>query len=116
MPLFIREYAHLFRRRLEKYRPQCWLINTGWWGGPYGVGKRIDLNITRQIINNCINNFYNDNAFIKSEVLDLIFPQYLDKNRKINLNPIKKWEDKEKYKLAAHNLNQLFKKNFLRFV
>ena len=115
MPLFIKEYAHLFRKRLEKYHAQCWLINTGWWGGPYGVGKRIDLSITRLILDNCINNFYNDNNFVKSEILDLKFPQYLNKDKKINLNPLEKWEDKKKYKIAANNLNQLFKKNFLKF-
>ena len=68
---------------------QCWLINTGWCGGPYGVGKRIDLYTTRSISNNCINNSFDEETFKKSKILDLTFPEYLDMDKKINLNPKK---------------------------
>ena len=113
MPRFIKDYANLFKKKIKEYNAQCWLINTGWWGGPYGIGKRIDLSITRQILNHCINNSFDNNSFTKSEVLDLILPQYLDKEKKINLDPLKKWEDKKKYHIAANKLNELFNKNFI---
>ena len=54
MPLFINNYSDLLRKLLQKNNSQSWLINTGWWGGGYGIGKRIDLSITRSILNKCI--------------------------------------------------------------
>lgn len=111
MPRFIRDYADLFKERLEEFNSQCWLINTGWWGGPYGVGNRIDLHITRRILHHCINDSFDDKSFAKSEVLDLVFPKYISSNKKINLDPSDKWHDKEEYMSAAKKLNQLFNNN-----
>ena len=108
MPRFIHEYANLFRARIEEFNTQCWLINTGWWGGPYGIGKRIDLDITRRILNSCINNSFDNNSFTKSYVLDLLFPIYLDEEQNINLDPLEKWKDKDEYRIAANKLSQLF--------
>ena len=115
MPRFISDYADLLRRRLKKYNSKCWLINTGWWGGAYGVGKRIDLSITRAILNNCIKNSFDTNKFIQSEFFDLQFPEFLEENKQISLNPIDKWKDKVKYEKTARNLNNLFKKNYSKF-
>ena len=111
MPRFIKDYAKAFRERLEKLNSQCWLINTGWWGGPYGVGKRIDLHITRQILHHCINDSFDDKSFAKSKVLDLVFPKYIKDNKEINLDPLDKWDNKEAYRITAKKLNQLFDKN-----
>ena len=111
MPRFIKDYANLFRQRLEEFDSQCWLINTGWWGGPYGVGKRIDLNITRQILHHCINDSFDKNSFAMSEVLDLSFPKYINNNKEINLDPLDKWQNIEEYKSVAKKLNRLFKDN-----
>ena len=111
MPRFIKDYAKLFRKRLEKFNSNCWLINTGWWGGVYGVGSRIDLHITRQILHHCINNSFDDKSFGTSEVLDLTFPKYIYDNKVIKLDPLEKWQNKEEYKSTVRKLNQLFKSN-----
>ena len=111
MPRFIQDYAKLFRERIEEFNSQCWLINSGWWGGPYGVGKRIDLRITRQILNHCINNAFDEKSFVTSEVLNLVFPKYIKIDQKINLNPLDKWHDIKEYKFAAKKLNKLFDNN-----
>ena len=83
----------------------------GLGGGPYGVGNRIDLHITRRILHHCINDSFDDKSFAISEVLDLVFPKYISSNKKINLDPSDKWHDKEKYMSAAKKLNQLFNNN-----
>ena len=115
MPRFIKDYADLFQRRLKEYKSQCWLINTGWWGGPYGIGKRIDLSITRKILNNCRKNLFDPNKFIQSKYFDLQFPEFLEGEQKLFLDPINKWKNKEEYKETANNLNNLFIKNYSKF-
>ena len=112
MPRFINDYADLLHKRLQEFNSQCWLINTGWWGGGYGVGKRIDLNITRQILNKCISNSFDSKNFKKSDFFDLKFPCFLEDEKITSLNPVDKWMDKEMYKEVANNLNKLFKENF----
>ena len=111
MPRRVVDYADLFRKQLETFNSQCWLINTGWWGGPYGIGKRIDLSTTRSILNNCINNSFDEKTFKKSEILDLTFPEYLDMDKKINLNPKNNWSNEDEYIKNAKKLNQLFFEN-----
>ena len=115
MPRFINDYADLLRNRLQEHNPKCWLINTGWWGGAYGIGKRIDLSITRTILNKCIKNSFDANQFIQNEYFDLKLPKFLDEEMKISLNPIDKWKDKIEYKKAAISLNDLFIKNYSNF-
>ena len=115
MPRFIKDYADLFQKRLQENNSQCWLINTGWWGGGYGIGKRIDLSITRSILNNCIKNSFDSSKFIQSEYFDLQFPDFLEKEMKTSLNPVNKWKDKSSYEDVARNLNYLFKKNYSKF-
>jgi len=115
MPLFIHNYSDLLRKRLQEHDSQCWLINTGWWGGGYGIGKRIDLSITRSILTNCIKNNFDPSKFIQSKYFDLKFPNFLEKDMQISLNPIDKWSDKSKYEEASINLSNLFKENYSKF-
>lgn len=112
MPRLINDYANLFKKLIQKHQSKCWLINTGWWGGPYGQGKRIDLTITRQILNNCINNLYNTDDLENNNYFNLLFPSFLDSTKKISLNPINKWKNKNKYKIAAQKLQSLLKNNY----
>ena len=115
MPRYIIDYANLFRKLLKENSSQCWLINTGWWGGGYGIGERIDLIITRSILNNCITNSFDSNKLIQSKYFDLQFPSFLEKEMKTSLNPMSKWKDKLAYEDVARNLNNLFKDNYAKF-
>ena len=116
MPRFINDYANLLSSRLKKFNSQCWLINTGWWGGGFGIGERINLSITRKILNKCISNSFDLNNFKKSDYFDLNFPAFLEEENITSLNPIDKWKNKEMYKVSAKNLNKLFKENYSKFV
>ena len=112
MPRYISEYANLFRERINEFDSQCWLINTGWWGGAYGVGRRIDLNITRKILTKCISNSFDPSRFKKSNFFDLNFPTFLEDKMITSLNPLDKWKDKDMYRNVANNLNKLFQENY----
>ena len=112
MPRHIIVYANLLYKRILKHQPRCWLLNTGWWGGPYGIGKRIDLAITRSILKKCISNSFEKNFFLKSKHYNLSFPAYLDRKKEITLNPIDKWSDHKAFENTSKKLLALFKKNF----
>ena len=115
MPRIIDDYAKLFCDRLKEFNSQCWLINTGWWGGGLDVGKRIDLHITREILHKCINNSFNSEQFKQSDFFDLKFPSFLEDEMITSLDPINKWIDKNKYKEQAINLNKLFEENYIKY-
>ena len=115
MPRFILDYANLLEKRIAEHQSQCWLINTGWWGGgPYDEGKRINLSITREILNKCIADSFASDTFVQSEFFNLSFPSFLDDEKTISLDPANKWENKENYKKTAVHLSNLFKENFYK--
>ena len=114
MPRFILDYANLLEKRIAEHQPQCWLINTGWWGGPYGKGERIDLSITREMLNKCITDSFTSDTFVQSEYFNLSFPSFLDDEKTISLDPSDKWENKEDYKKTTVSLSNLFKENFYK--
>src|SRR5258708_38228668 len=63
LPLPPRRYAELLRERLHKHKVPVWLVNTGWSGGPYGVGKRMSLAHTRALLKAALQGFPNDVPF-----------------------------------------------------
>ena len=115
MPLHPTKYAEMLGEKMDESNVNVWLINTGWWGGGYGTGKRIDLHITRTILNKCIENSFDFCDFIKSKYFDLNFPSFLDKEMTISLNPVDKWESLADYEKTAKKLNNLFKANYYKY-
>ena len=83
-------------------------------GGPYDEGKRINLSITREILNKCIADSFASDTFVQSEFFNLSFPSFLDDEKTISLDPANKWENKENYKKTAVHLSNLFKENFYK--
>ena len=63
MPLPPKVYAEMLGRRLREHNAQCWLVNTGWQGGPYGVGKRMSLPYTRAMVNALVEGKLDDVEF-----------------------------------------------------
>ena len=112
MPRYIMDYANLLLERIEKHRPRCWLMNTGWWGGAYGSGKRIDLTTTRSILEKKLVRYsFEESFFVKSKYYNLSFPSHLDSEKNISLNPAEQWSDLTEYEKASKNLLLLFKNN-----
>ena len=114
MPRAIHDYASLLQKLLTIHQPQCWLINTGWWGGSYGVGKRMDLYLTRTILNACITHTFNDDQLKNSKYFNLSFITCLDTKKSISLDPEEQWQDKSAYQKTAKHLVELFSQNLLQ--
>ena len=112
MPLHPTEYAHMLGEKIKKESVNVWLINTGWSGGPYGIGKRIQLEYTRAMISAAMNNELVKSNYIKHDVFNLNMPTSCPGVPAEILNPINTWNDKSEYIKNTKKLSKLFHKNF----
>jgi len=111
-------YAEMLAEKMERHKANAWLINTGWSGGGYGVGKRMSLKYTRAIID-CIHDGSLAKAptkelpFFKLQVpivakADVVVPEEV-------LFPENSWKDKKEYQKSLKNLATMFLKNFEKY-
>ncbi|TJZ61171.1 phosphoenolpyruvate carboxykinase (ATP) [Sphingobacterium olei] len=116
LPLHPIKYAKLLGEKLEKHPDvNVWLINTGWTGGPYGIGKRISLKYTRAMINAAINGDLNEVEYIPHVIFGVLKPQSCPGVPSEYLNPRNTWKNTESYDQRALSLAQLFINNFKQF-
>jgi phosphoenolpyruvate carboxykinase (ATP) len=115
LPLRPGEYANLLRERIEKHDVRCYLINTGWTGGPYGVGERININYTRAMVKAAISGEIDRAEMVTDEVFGLHIPISCPGVPDKVLLQRETWQDKEAYDRQAAMLAELFKKNFTQF-
>lgn len=115
MPRYVRVYANMLGEKIKKHGTNVYLVNTGWIGGRYGTGKRIDLKHTRAIVKAILDGCLDNSKFTKDEVFNLDIPQTCPGVPAKILNPKNMWKDKEKYILTATELLTLFIKNFEKF-
>ena len=118
-PFMIRSpwvYARLLAEKMKKHSADCWLINTGWTGGPYGVGKRMSIELTRSILSSVLEGKLKNAKFIKLDKLNLMVPEKIEglEDQKV-LIPEHTWQDKNAYQQKMEHLISLFVKNFERF-
>lgn len=106
------KYAAMLAEKMQKYGATGWLVNTGWSGGRYGVGKRIRLPYTRKIIDAIHSGELLTANYKKTEVFGLEIPTEIDGVPSEILDPINTWTDKGAYKETLLKLAGLFKKNF----
>ncbi|WP_347243659.1 phosphoenolpyruvate carboxykinase (ATP), partial [Thermogutta sp.] len=104
--------AELLRRRMEAHGARCWLINTGWSGGPYGVGRRIPIGYTRAMVQAALSGALDGAGFEKEPYFGLLVPRTCPGVPPEVLSPQATWQDKEAYRRQAEHLKGLFKKNF----
>ena len=102
-------------KRIEQYKPNIWLVNTGWTAGPYGVGSRIKLAYTRALITAAMNGSLNNVAYQTHEIFGLQFPISCHGVPSDLLNPKNTWIDKEAYDQKANALAELFIHNFEKY-
>ncbi|HSH67048.1 MAG TPA: phosphoenolpyruvate carboxykinase (ATP), partial [Bacteroidia bacterium] len=112
LPLHPTKYAEMLGRKLEECRANVWLINTGWSGGSYGVGKRINLAYTRAMITAALAGELDQVEFVKHPVFGLEMPSKCPGVPDEILNPQNSWKDKKKYDETANMLAEQFIKNF----
>ncbi len=108
-------YARELTRKMKAYNAHAWLVNTGWMGGPYGAGKRIDLPSTRKIIDAILNGTIQDVPYATIPVFNLSIPSSVPGVPSELLDPGERWPDREAWLSAARELAGKFAKNFSRF-
>lgn len=108
-------YANLLKDRLEKFGARCWLINTGWTGGQYGVGSRIKISYTRAMIDTMLNGGLEKVEFIPDPVFGLLIPAECPGVPASVLQPRNTWPNIREYDEQAKKLAAMFVQNFIQF-
>lgn len=105
-------YAKLLAEKMEHHQARCILLNTGWQGGPYGVGKRISIRMTRALLNAALNGDLDKVPTETSPILNLKMPTECPGVPSEMLNPRNGWADKAAYDAQAVKLRDMFRDNF----
>jgi phosphoenolpyruvate carboxykinase (ATP) len=108
-------YAKLLGERIARHEVKCWLVNTGWSGGPYGVGSRMAIAHTRAMVNAALDGRLAGAAFVPEPFFGLEIPTAVPNVPSDVLNPRNAWSDKAAYDAQARKLAVLFYENFKRF-
>ncbi len=112
LPLHPTTYAEMLGNKMDQHDVNVWLINTGWTGGPHGVGHRIDLKYTRAMIQAALNNQLNNVEYEKNHIFGLHMPKSCPGVPAEILNPRETWDNKDDYDKKAHKLAAYFNDNF----
>ena len=109
------KYAELLAEKMAQHGTSAWLVNTGWTGGPYGVGSRIKLQYTRSIIDAIHNNDLDNVEYITDPIFGLAIPTSCPNVPDELLIPKNTWSDVAAYDAQAQKLANLFIKNFEKY-
>ncbi|HXY77454.1 MAG TPA: phosphoenolpyruvate carboxykinase (ATP) [Candidatus Acidoferrales bacterium] len=115
LPLRPKVYAEMLGRRLREHNAQCWLVNTGWQGGPYGVGSRMEIPYTRAMVDAAVEGELSKEEFEIESAFGFAIPKFCHGVPPQILNPRNAWPDKAAYDNAAGDLCSRFAKNFEHF-
>jgi len=108
-------YADLLKRKILKHGAHCWLVNTGWIGGAYGVGKRISIGYTRRLLEAALTGELLKAPFDKDPVFGFDVPKSCDGVPANILDPSGSWPSKEVYMQKYKQLASRFIENFKKF-
>ncbi|PKK39809.1 Phosphoenolpyruvate carboxykinase [ATP] [Clostridiaceae bacterium JG1575] len=111
----IEEYARLLGEKIDRFNTEVYLINTGWTGGAYGVGKRMSLPLTRRMVNAAINGDLRSATYRHDDIFNLDVPEHIEGVPDAVLNPKTQWADQAAYEKTAKDLAAKFQENFHRF-
>lgn len=115
LPLEPSVYAKMLGERIEKNNSRVFLINTGWSGGPYGVGSRIKLKYTRAMVAAAISGELDNVEYKLDDIFNVYIPQSCPNIPEEMLNPVNTWNDKEAYEKTAKELAGKFNDNFKKY-
>lgn len=116
LPLHPLKYADLLGKKINNGEVNVWLINTGWTGGPYGIGSRMKLKYTRAMIHAALEGKFADTVFEKHPIFGIEIPTECPNVPTEILNPINTWEGPEAYTEKAKYLEGLFEENYKKYV
>ena len=114
-PLHPGIYAAMLGEKMQKHKTNVWLINTGWTGGPYGIGSRVKLSYTRSIITAALEGKLDNLEFENHRVFGIAMPKSCPGVPDEILNPRNTWADKNAYDEKSIYLAGLFVKNFEKY-
>ena len=115
MPRHPSIYGNLLKDRIARGGAACWLVNTGWTGGKYGVGKRMPIKATRALLNAALDGSLNAVEFRTDPYFGFEVPVSVPGVDSAILNPRETWADKEEYDATANRLVAFFIDNFIKF-
>ncbi|MCJ7422202.1 phosphoenolpyruvate carboxykinase [Sphingomicrobium astaxanthinifaciens] len=115
MPRHPTVYGNLLKKRIAEGKVDCWLVNTGWTGGKYGVGNRMPIKATRALLDAALDGSLNDADFRKDPNFGFAVPIAVPGVDSAILDPRSTWADKEAYDATAAKLVDLFNENFAEF-
>ena len=115
LPLQPSVYAQMLGEKIDTYKTNVYLVNTGWSGGPYGVGKRINLPYTRAMITAALNGSIEKATFTEHPTFGIFVPDQVTGVPDEVLDPRSTWANKEEYDSYAQDLAARFRRNFEQF-
>ena len=115
LPLRAGIYAEMLGDRIERHQARVFLVNTGWTGGPYGVGRRMDLRYTRAMVNAATSGALDSVDLRHHPIFNLDVPVSCPGVPDEVLDPQSTWADKDAYEAQARELARMFADNFERF-
>jgi len=108
-------YADILKRKIERHGSTCWLVNTGWVGGPYGIGKRISIRHTRALLNAALDGQLDGVPYYQDPVFGFEVPKECPGVPESVLFPSGSWHDKAQYDNKYRQLAARFVENFKKF-
>ncbi|MES2417377.1 MAG: phosphoenolpyruvate carboxykinase (ATP) [Bacteroidota bacterium] len=115
LPLHPVKYAQLLGEKMKKHKVNVWLVNTGWSGGPYGVGNRMKLSYTRAMITAVLDGSLAGADFMEHPVFGLLMPKTCAEVPASILDPRNTWSNKNAYDNKANELAIAFLNNYKQF-
>lgn len=115
MPRSATEYARLLGEKIKKHDTTVYLINTGWSGGPYGVGRRIELRHSRAMVSAATGGGLDTVEYVHNKLFNLDTPSSCPGVPSGLLDPRLTWADAQSYDLHAQRLAKMFSENFSKF-
>ncbi|MGF2226342.1 phosphoenolpyruvate carboxykinase [Brucella sp. NF 2653] len=115
MPRHPSEYGNLLRKLIAEHKVDCWLVNTGWTGGAYGVGKRMPIKATRTLLAAALDGSLNNAEFRIDPNFGFAVPVEVPGVESSILDPRSTWADKVAYDAQAKKLVDMFVSNFEKF-
>ncbi|WP_026693587.1 phosphoenolpyruvate carboxykinase (ATP) [Peribacillus kribbensis] len=115
LPLPAQRYAEMLGQKIDDHNVRVFLVNTGWTGGEYGTGSRMNLAFTRAMVQAALEGELNSVATAKDKIFGLEVPVHVPGVPEEVLQPSKTWADPAAYERKARELAEKFKENFKKF-
>ncbi|GGY38435.1 phosphoenolpyruvate carboxykinase [Parvularcula lutaonensis] len=115
MPRHPSVYGELLRQRIDTTDATCWLVNTGWTGGPHGIGHRMPIKATRTLLNAALDGSLNDATYREDPHFGFLVPTSLPGVDSAILDPRGTWGDADAFDQQAEKLAAMFRENFAKF-